>query len=63
MGEVSAGGCSGILGWLAYNIKRALGIEVADDAEILLGKQEVEKAIRELNEYQEKIRLIQKWME
>mgnify|MGYP005750579551 FL=1 len=60
---ISAGGCSGMLGWLAYNIKRALGIEVADDAEILLGKQEVEKAIRELNEYQEKIRLIQKWME
>ena len=52
-----------MLGWLAYNIKRALGIEVADGAEILLGKQEVEKAIRELNEYQEKIRLIQKWME
>lgn len=52
-----------MLGWLAYNIKRALGIEVADDAEILLGKQEVEKAIRELNEYQEKIRLIQEWME
>lgn len=52
-----------MLGWLAYNIKRALGIEAADDAEILLGKQEVEKAIRELNEYQEKIRLIQKWME
>ena len=33
-----------MLGWLAYNIKRALGIEVADDAEILLGKQEVEKS-------------------
>lgn len=52
-----------MLGWLAYNIKRALGIEASDDSEILLGEQEVEKAIRELNEYQEKIRLIQKWME
>lgn len=36
MGEVSAGGCSGMLGWLAYNIKRALGIEVADDAKFSL---------------------------
>lgn len=59
---VSAGGCSGMLGWLEYNIKRALGIEAADDAEIRMGKKEVKKAVQELNEYQEKVELIRKWM-
>lgn len=44
-----------MLGWLGYNLKRALGEEGADEAEILLGREQVAGTIRELYSYQEKM--------
>lgn len=60
--SVSAGSCSGILGWLAYNIRRALGIEAADEEEIRLGEELIPRAIKEFENYQKKVSLIQKWI-
>lgn len=60
---VFAGGCLGMLGWLAYNVRRALGIEALDDAEIRLGEEQVKGTIRELYCYQGRIALIKDWLE
>ena len=45
---------------IAYNIRRALGIEAADEAEIRLGEDLIPRAIKEFENYQEKVNLIQK---
>lgn len=60
---VAAGSCAGILGWLAYNIRRALGIEATDEKEIRLGEQLIPKALKEFYSYQTKVRQIREWME
>lgn len=60
--SVSSGSCAGILGWLAYNIRRALGIEAADEEEIRLGEELIPRVIKEFENYQKKINLIQKWI-
>lgn len=60
--SVTSGSCAGILGWLAYNIRRALGIEAADEAEIRLGEALIPRAIKEFENYQEKVNLIQRWV-
>lgn len=52
----------GMLGWLEYNVKRALGIEIADERESLLGEEQVIYTIKELYSYQEKINKIQDWL-
>ena len=60
--EVFHGSYIGMLGWLEYNVKRALGIEVSDEAERLLGESQVIGTLRELYSYQEKIRQLQEWL-
>lgn len=52
----------GMLGWLDYNMKRALGMEVSDEDEITLGERQVVETIRELYFYQEKIRQMKEWL-
>ena len=60
--EVFHGSYIGMLGWLEYNVKRALGMEISDEAEILLGEEQVIGTIHELYSYQGKIRQMQKWL-
>ena len=60
--EVFCGSYIGMLGWLEYNVKRALGIEVSDKAEILLGESQVVGTIHELYSYQEKIGQLREWL-
>lgn len=60
--NVFAGSYAGMLGWLAYNVKRALGIEASDDAEIRLGEEQVEGTINALYDYQEKVELLKDWL-
>ena len=49
------GGYAGMLGWLSYNLKRALGIEAVDEKERKLGEEQVKKTIREMYRYQTNI--------
>lgn len=60
--EVFHGSYIGMLGWLEYNVKRALGIEVSDETERLLGESQVIGTIHELYAYQEKVRQLQEWL-
>lgn len=57
---VFAGSYMGLLGWLEYNVKRALGLEAAD--EVQLGKEQVLSTIQALYDYQEKILLMKEWL-
>lgn len=59
---VFQGSYIGMLGWLEYNVKRALRIEISDEEEILLGESQVIGTIHELYAYQEKIRQLQEWL-
>lgn len=52
--EVFAGSYAGMLGWLEYNVKRALGIEACDEAEMSLGAEQVVGTIEALYAYQGK---------
>ena len=60
--EVFHGSYIGMLGWLEYNVKRALGMEVSDESEILLGESQVIGTIQELYSYQGKIGQIREWL-
>jgi aminoglycoside phosphotransferase (APT) family kinase protein len=55
-------GYEGMLGWLEYNVKRALGIEVSGKEEIKLGEQQVICTIIELRRYQVKIKTLKVWL-
>ena len=55
-------GYEGMLGWLKYNLKRALGIESSSEGEIKMGEQQVFGTITELKRYQEKTKLIKEWL-
>jgi Ser/Thr protein kinase RdoA (MazF antagonist) len=55
-------GYDGMLGWLEYNVKRALGIEVSCREEITLGEQQVISTITELRSYQVKRKLLKEWL-
>lgn len=55
-------GYEGMLGWLEYNIKRALGIEISSKEEISLGEQQVIGTIGELKRYQDKKRILSVWL-
>ena len=59
---VFAGSFSGMLGWLDYNLKRALGMEVSDEAEIRLGEEQVIGTIGALYDYCDKIKLMKEWL-
>ena len=60
---VFAGSYMGMLGWLEYNIKRALGIEAATADEVQLGKEQVLCTIKALYAYQEKVLMMKRWLE
>lgn len=53
---------AGMLGWLEYNVKRALGIEASDDKEVKLGEEQIKGTIKELYAYQKKVELLRGWM-
>ena len=57
---VFAGSYMGMLGWLEYNVKRALGIEVATADEVQLGKEQVIGTIKALYAYQEKVLMMKR---
>ena len=58
---VFAGSYMGMLGWLEYNIKRALGIEAATADEVQLGKEQVLGTIEALYAYQKKVQMMKSW--
>lgn len=60
---VFAGSYMGMLGWLEYNVKRALGIEAATADEVQLGKEQVLGTIKALYAYQEKVLMMKRWLE
>lgn len=60
---VFAGSYMGMLGWLEYNVKRALGIETTTADEVQLGKEQVLGTIQALYDYQEKVLMMKKWLE
>ncbi len=59
---VFAGSFSGMLGWLDYNVKRALGMEASDEAEIRLGEEQVVGTIGALYDYCDKVKQMQEWL-
>ena len=61
--RVLAGSCAGMLGWLAYNVKRALGMEASDEEEVRLGEEQVKETINALYDYQAKAELLKDWLE
>lgn len=60
--DVFHGSYIGMLGWLEYNVKRALGIEISDEEERLLGENQVIVTIHELYSYQDKIMQLRDWL-
>ena len=58
-----AGSYMGMLGWLEYNMKRALGIEAATAEDVQLGKEQVLSTIQALYDYQEKEIVMKRWLE
>ncbi len=59
---VFAGSFSGMLGWLEYNLKRALGMEASDEAQIRLGEEQVIGTIGALYAYCDKVELMKEWL-
>lgn len=59
---VFAGSFSGMLGWLEYNVKRALGIEAVDAEEVRIGEEQVIGTISALYDYCDKIKLMKEWL-
>lgn len=51
-------GYNGMLGWLDYNLKRALGMECRNKEEIKLGEKQVLETIAELKKYEKKVELL-----
>ena len=59
---VFAGSFSGMLGWLDYNAKRALGIEASGEEEIRMGEEQVIGTIGALYAYCDKVKQMQEWL-
>ena len=59
---VFAGSYMGMLGWLEYNVKRALAPEAETADDIQLGKEQVLGTIGALYDYQEKIQWLKKYL-
>ncbi len=55
---VFAGSFRGMLGWLEYNVKRALGVEVSCEEDIRAGEEQVIGTIAELFAYEKKLDLL-----
>ena len=52
----------GMLGWLEYSLKRALGIESADEEEKALGAEQAVGTIKELERYNNQIKTLKEWL-
>lgn len=59
---VFAGASGGMLGWLEYNLKRALGQEASEEEEVRRGEEQVKGTIRELYAYRTKTEQIRSWL-
>ncbi|MDF2543383.1 MAG: aminoglycoside phosphotransferase family protein [Herbinix sp.] len=55
-------GYVGMLGWLEYSLKRALGIENMDEEERTQGAEQVVGTMKELERYHSQIKTIRKWL-
>lgn len=55
-------GYGGMLGWLEYNLKRALGIESIDKEERALGAVQVIGTIKELERYDSQVKVLKEWL-
>lgn len=55
-------GYEGMLGWLEYSLKRALGIESTDEEEMVLGAEQVIGTIKELERFNNQLETIKKWL-
>lgn len=60
---VLAGGMNGMLGWLEYNLKRAMKLINCSDEDQQLGIAQVKGTIQELYEYEEKSKIMKEWLE
>ena len=55
-------GYAGMLGWLEYSLKRALGIESTDEEEKKLGVEQILGTIMALEKYNNQMKTIMKWL-
>lgn len=55
-------GYAGMLGWLEYSLKRALGIESTDEEEKVLGAEQVIGTIKELERYDSQLKILKEWL-
>ena len=55
-------GYAGMLGWLEYSLKRALGIESLDEEEKTLGAEQVLGTIKELESYDKQVNVLKEWL-
>ena len=56
-------GYCGMLGWLEYNLKRALGMEGKGEVERTLGEEQIRSTIDSLYQYDQQIPVLFKWLE
>lgn len=61
--KVFDGSYIGMLGWLEYNVKRALGLEASDEEEMQLGREQVKGTVAALYDYAAKAELLKEWFE
>ncbi len=54
---------AGLIGWLEYNLKRALLLECTDEEEQRLGEREVISTLKLLNDYSQEVPKLLKWLE
>lgn len=52
----------GMLGWLEYNVKRALGLEGSKKEDCLEGNKQAESTIEELKKYELQANLLMQWI-
>lgn len=55
-------GFGGMLGWLAYNMRRSLGLECSSREERRLGTAQVKGTLRALGAYEQKAALLLEWL-
>lgn len=55
-------GYTGMLGWLEYSLKRALGIDSTDEEEKELGAKQVIATIKELERYDSQLITLKEWL-
>lgn len=52
----------GMLGWLEYNIKRAVGIETGNEKEMALGNEQVVATMQEIRNHTAKLGCLKEWL-